>query len=148
MEPLPVIPLAYALPDESARRFRMALWVCEVLGLAVCAIAFALLYPKVESVLVTGPLIALIGSAMVGMAVHRRDWARVGLGAGHIGVCVLLIALVNLLNWSPGEAEMPFKWIGGCYLTATACASVAIFLHARTNPGDARLPLRSPPVIS
>jgi hypothetical protein len=135
LEPLPVIPLAYAVPDDSARRFRMALRVCEALGLAVCAIAFTLLFAEVESVLVTGPLIALIGSAMVGMAVHRRDWPRVGLGAGHIGVCVLLIALVNLLHWSPGEAEMPFKWIGGCYLTATACASVALLFRAlKTDP--------------
>ena len=136
LEPLPVIPLAYAMPDKAARRFRVALRVCEVLGLAACAIAFVLLFAHVESVLGTGPLIALIGSAMVGMAVHRRDWARLGLGAGHIGICVLLIALVNLLNWSPGEADVPFKWIGGFYLVATVVASVVLLLRTlnQTDP--------------
>jgi hypothetical protein len=121
------------------------------LGLAVCAVAFVLLFAKVESVLVTGPLIALIGAAMLGMAVHRRDWARLGLGAGHLAVCVLLIALVNLRGWSPDEAELPFKWIGGCYLIATVGVSVALFSSTRKGPGDARLPLSTsppPPVIT
>ena len=40
MEPLPVISLEYAPPESSARSFRVALWVCEALGLAVCAVAF------------------------------------------------------------------------------------------------------------
>jgi hypothetical protein len=146
LEPLPVISLEYAPPD-AARRFCVALPVCEASGLAACAIAFGLLFAEVQLVLVSGPLIFVIGAAMVGMGVHRRDWARVGLGAGHLGVCALLIALVNLLNWSPGEAEFPFKWIGGCYLMATVGASVARRLHVGTKVGDA--PLSSPaPVVT
>lgn len=133
LEPLPVISLEYAPPDVAPRNFRVALRVFEALGLAVCALAFALLFYEVELVLVTGPVIFLIGAAMLGMAVHRRDWARVGLGAGHVAICGLLIALVNLLSWSPDEAEQPFKWIGGCYLTATVGASVVILLRGQMN---------------
>jgi hypothetical protein len=138
LEPLPVISLEYAAPD-AARRFAVALPVCEACGIAACAIAFALLFAEVELVLATGPLIFVIGAAMVGMGVHRRDWARVGLGAGHLGVCALLIGLVNLLNWSPGEAEVPFKWMGGCYLIATVGASVARVVHAGAKTDKAPL---------
>jgi hypothetical protein len=139
LEPLPVISLEYAPPD-AARRFHVALPVCEALGVAACAIAFALLFPEVELVLATGPLIFVIGAAMVGMGVHRRDWPRIALGAGHLGICALLIALVNLLNWSPLDADVPFKWIGGCYLVATVGASVARLVHTRVGSGDASLP--------
>src|SRR6185369_15330976 len=75
LEPLPVISLEYAPPD-AARRFCVALPVCEASGLAACAIAFGLLFAEVQLVLVSGPLIFVIGAAMVGMGVHRRDWAR------------------------------------------------------------------------
>jgi hypothetical protein len=147
LEPLPVISLDYAPPDTAARRFCVALPVCEASGLAACAVGFGLLFAEVELVLLSGPLIFVIGAAMVGMGVHRRDWARVGLGAGHLGVCALLIALVNLLHWSPGDAELPFKWIGGCYLITTLGASVARRLHAGTKAGD--VPLLSPaPVVT
>jgi hypothetical protein len=130
VETLPVIPLAYALPDAAApRRFRVAVRVLEAVGLAVCVSAFALLFVEVEFVLFTGPLIAAIGSAMVGMAVYRRDWARVGLGAGHVGICVLFITLVNALNWGPNVAELPFKWMGGCYLAITIGASATLLVR-------------------
>jgi hypothetical protein len=130
-DPLPVIPLEYAPADTSARKFRMALRVCQALAIAVCAVAFTLLFVDVESVLVTGPLIFVLGAALVVMGGKVRDWARFGIGAAHVGVCVLFVFLVNLLHWSPGDADVPFKWMGGFYLAGATGANVGLLLRER-----------------
>jgi hypothetical protein len=141
LEPLPVIPLAYAPPD-AARRYDVALPVCEALRLAICATAFAVLFVTVESVLATGPLICFVGALMIAMGAYRRDWARSGLGAGHVGISVLFVALVNFLSWSPGDAELPFKWMGGCYVAVTVGASICLWFRERqkrNTPSSAAL---------
>src|SRR3954469_14625378 len=117
-DPVPVIPLEYARPERPVRGLRLALRICHVFSLVVCAIAFSVLFVNVESVLVTGPVIFLLGLAMLGIGAGTDDWVKAGFGIGHVCICVLLFVLVNRYRWSPREADIPFKLIGGFYVAA------------------------------
>ena len=50
------------------------------------------------------------------------------MGAMHVGVAVLFFALVNLLDWSPGEALMPFLSMGAGFLMLTLPLGIVTFL--------------------
>jgi len=69
----------------------------------------------VETVLFSGPLLLLVGLAMVTGGFYRRQPFIWGLGSAHCAICVLFIVLVNLLNWSPSEAAQPFAVMCGAY---------------------------------
>jgi hypothetical protein len=118
---------------------------CLWTGWIGCAIAVTLIpIAGVESVLLTGPIIFLLGL----MAVLGGAWARaplaVAAGAGHCAACALLVVLVNLLDWSPHRARDPFLWIGGVY-TVASLPLVMIASRRRYEPmGEPPLP----PVIS
>ena len=118
-DPLRVIPLEYAKPDDAARRLRRWRWIsqcCLILSWVCCAVALALIvYVEVESVLVTGPILFLLGLALLIGGVAMRRPLTASIGAAHCGVCVLFFALVNLLQWSPREAKWPFSVMGAVY---------------------------------
>jgi hypothetical protein len=69
----------------------------------------------VESVVVSGPALSFIGAAIVCAGVKVRYWPAVGVGAAHIGFCLLLFALVVILGWGPSGAQCPFAFMGAGY---------------------------------
>jgi hypothetical protein len=144
-DPLPAIPLQYATPQTTPRRRSAgAVTWCLWAGWVGCAIAVALIpIAGVESVLLTGPVIFLLGlMAVLGGAWARAPWA-VAAGAGHCAACALLVVLVNLLNWSPDRATDPFLWIGGVY-TVVSLPMVMFAVRRRHQP-IGELPLLPPP---
>ena len=119
-EPVPVIPLGYAQPEPGPPpvwgRFAR---IVQGLALAWCVIAWILLtFVEVKSVIITGPVLGVMGALLVGFGVLGRRAGTVGVGAAHAGICLLFAGLVNLLNWSPDEAEAPFSVIGLLYVAA------------------------------
>src|SRR5688500_1027572 len=133
--PVPVIPLALDYADATGRRRR--LWLragryAAAFAWLLCAAAWVLLrFVDVETVLVTGPALFLVGTAALtaGLAARRRLLAS--LGAAHCAVCVLFVALVRLRTWGPDDARDPFTWMGAAYMLAVLAPTVRVLAEAR-----------------
>src|SRR5262249_14304906 len=141
----PAIPLQYATPQAiSRRRSAGAVTWCLWTGWIGCAIAVALIpIAGVESVLLTGPVIFLLGlMAVLGGAWARPPWAVAG-GAGHGGACGLWVVLVTLQTGPPRRATAPSLWIGGVY-TVT---SLPMVMFAARRGHEPMAELSAPPPL-
>ena len=137
-DPVPVIPLEYADLDPASRSqtwLRVAR-VAAGLALPDCVVALLVLrFVKVESVLITGAVLFLLGTlTLLGGAMGRRPWFTV-LGGAHCFVCVLFFVLVNVRGWSPDDAREPFTWMGLTYTLAAAGMTWAAFASRRGESG-------------
>lgn len=135
-DPVPVIPLEYARPEAATSRiWRGIIWTCHLLALLCCAVAWTLLvFVEVESVVITGAMLFILGVLLLVGGAITRPWRAAGFGAAHVAVCVLFVALVNLRNWSPHEAEAPFTAMGAAY-TAGALVTALLWRSAMFRPG-------------
>lgn len=126
-EPIDTRPIAIgqALPPKQLSRldrkpraigilfFQAAVLFGAINGLiGTCLILFI----DVESVVVTGPIEAVLGSLTLGFAIAYRHSAGMILGVSMIGISLLFFLLVLTLGWSPSDAEMPFSIMSGFYL--------------------------------
>ncbi len=88
-----------------------------LLAWLVCVGTWVLIaFVDVESVLVAGPIILLLGILLVVLGYLRQYRWAFRLGVAHIAVTWLFFGLVNLLEWSPRQAVLPFTIIGLAYL--------------------------------
>jgi hypothetical protein len=145
-EPMPVIPLEYEHYDDTAARTRLGTRAQRLLivAWAACAAGWAaLVLIETETVVISGPVIALLGVAMTvtGSRAGRRAYAWVGLS--HVVICALFVTLVNLLTWSPQEAHLPFAVIGAIHVIATGLPSAWLFLRRQHRPIEARIGCRA-----
>lgn len=124
LTPIPVIKLDYADAAPGRRRQFLLRWTRYSAGLALltCSVGWILLcLVKVETVLVTGPILFVLGAlTLLGGLLTGRPLFSV-IGAAHCFICVLFAALVNALRWSPRDAHDPFTWMG---LVFTAAVTV------------------------
>jgi hypothetical protein len=98
--------------------FHWVALVCCALGTVVIA------FVNVEVGVGSGLFISLSGLLLIVGGAINRDWRALGLGIGHIGVCLLFMLLVNLLLWGPGDAHVPFSIMGALYTIAAAAAAL------------------------
>lgn len=127
--PVPVLPLEYAPPASIAGRvWRRIVLVCLALGLLTCVVGvIVILAYDVESVVVTGPVLFVIGMlTLLGDLLTRKGVAAI-VGGAHCGICLLFFLLVNLLQWSPNEAHSPFLVMGTIYTLVIAVPTVYAF---------------------
>jgi hypothetical protein len=130
--PLPVIPLEYAKPADGEARvrpWRLINYSALIAGAAVTVLGSALIWINVESVLASGPALMLVGFTMLVGGFRRQKPFIWGLGAAHCAVCVLFVALVNLLNWGPRQAEQPFAVMSGAYNLLTLPVAVLAWVR-------------------
>jgi hypothetical protein len=94
----------------------VALWA----GWVACAVALLLiiLY-DVESVLVTGPIIAILGLVAVALGIGARFSLVALLGVANCSICLLFFGLVLTLGWSPADADAPFAGMGLVFTVST-----------------------------
>lgn len=103
---------------------RWLLWI----GWAVCALAWVLIAAvDVESVVGTGPALFLIGLATVVAGARARYPAAWGLGLAHCAICIVFVALINLLSWNPSQAAGPFTVMGLAYTVVTLPICIIVF---------------------
>ena len=136
-DPLPVIPLEYAA-DPAGNTPRLRKWLRFLAHAAwlTCILAWLLiLYPTVESVLVSGPLIFLLGAALLIVAWRVGSPRHMILGASHCAICLLFFMLVQQLKWGPGAARTPFAVMGGAYAAAAAAATLWVQSRAAGRAG-------------
>jgi hypothetical protein len=131
-EPLPVLPLEYAPPAPAVhRRWCRIARACAVVAWPCCLFTWALVAAgNVQTVLVGGPVIFVLGLLVLLGGIFGRNRWFVGVGVGHCAVCVLFLFLVNALHWGPPDARVPFTIMGAAY-TLAAAAPTAIALKAR-----------------
>ncbi len=135
-EPIPVIPLEYAKPTTVPRRLRWLRVAQWAVGLAALDVFVGLiLIPVVdtESVGATGPILFVLGAALVVTSMKLKLLPGAMLGLAHCAVPLLFTMLVNVLRWGPNDASIPFLVMGGAYLLGVVLpGSVLFFL--RTLP--------------
>ncbi|MBP7937183.1 MAG: hypothetical protein KA354_21270 [Phycisphaerae bacterium] len=87
------------------------------LGWFTCMIAWGLIaLVDVESVLVTGPILLLVGLLSVIAGLLAKYSRAVVVGACYAGVSLLFFLLVVIFDWGPGEAKEPFLWMGAAFI--------------------------------
>lgn len=129
--PLPVIPLEYAPPENQSSR---AARILALLDWAAAASALGAIFViDVESVLVSGPILLVLGVITITCAWRARIWPALVLGASLCAVCLLFVMLVNLLNWPPAKADLPFRWMGAAYVALSAIPTFLIFVDRRIS---------------
>ena len=132
-QPVPVIALEYEHPQVAAaarpgRKLRGA----AALAWIACAIAWLLIVGvDVETVIITGPIIAVLGLMILIRGIIERRPPFAILGAAHLGICLLFIVLVNLFHWSPGEATKPFSVMGAIHVVASGVATYWVVSPSR-----------------
>jgi len=123
------------------------------MGCLVCLATLLLIqYVDVESVMVTGPIIMVLGMLVAYLGSSGRYWQLTVLGLAHCGVCLLFFGLVVILRWTPSDAKVPFTLMGLVYGTASliwvvwitanvprradpwACASCGYLLYGLVEP--------------
>jgi len=129
--PLPIIPLEYAhvgLPTRPMKRLRSVALFAWLLGLLAWTL---IVFVRIDSVLVTGPLIFLTGLMLLISGVQERSVPYLFLAAAHCAVCLLFFVLVNRLDWSEEQAYVPFTVMGAAFVSGSG---IATFLLARHDP--------------
>lgn len=133
-DPLPVIPLEYAKPEHAAdlryRRWQPVVRVCALLACLCCVVGWALItFYDVESVLATGPVLFGLGALTFAGGLFTRSPLAWSLGVAHCCVCLLFVALVNLLSWSPSDAEWPFTVMSSVYAPFAVALTVVLWVR-------------------
>lgn len=107
---------------SAARWLLLATWIVVVLGtVAITASA--------KTVLISSPLLGLLSSVMLYFAIRTRYTIAIVMAGCHWSICLLFIALVNLLRWSAAEAQVPFLIMGSLYAVTTIFPTIIGFLH-------------------
>ncbi len=104
-----------------------------------CALAEVLIvFYDVESVIVTGPIILVLGLIGILIARFAGYLALALVCCGNALVCLLFFGLVVLLDWSPSEAETPFVVMGLLYVVGTLpiVCSLARWAPRALNPWE------------
>ena len=92
-----------------------------------------------EPVVVTGPILFVLGLLLMIAAWKIRLLLPAILGLAHCSICLLFTMLVNVRNWDPGDATKPFTVMIGVYFVAVVVpVSAVVFLRLkRMTPGSA-----------
>ncbi len=100
-------------------------------------------FVKIESILFSGPALAVAGIVLVVLAWRKRNiWAMV-LGISGPVFSIFLLVLINVLEWSPDDAKVPVPKIGLAYLAAVLILILPALLETRSRQDPGR---DSPPV--
>ena len=85
-EPIPVIPLEYQRPLEGDQCIRPFLRNCVIASWVVVLLGTVAIWINVESVLVSGPTLFIVGAFTAIAAWTRRHYAGITLGSCHIAI--------------------------------------------------------------
>jgi hypothetical protein len=113
--------------------------VCAVHGLAIVgALGVAVL--AVETILLSGPLISLLGLYVSALSLKRSFWKGVAAGLSALGFSLFVFFLIWGLGWGPDRAHVPVCVMGAVYAAVStpvlACAALAPGLIESARGGE------------
>lgn len=119
------------MPDAATQRRHVTGTVRLLIAdLLICLTALGLILgADVRTVLITGPLLSIVGLITTVVAHRARYRTAVFIGAAHCAICVLFVALVNLFQWSPDRAVRPFEVMGTVFTAAVGAATWFALRH-------------------
>ena len=131
-EPLAVIPLQYENATAAQARPTKRLGIVAIAAWLACAVALGLIVAvDVESVMVTGPVITVLGLLLAVWALLEHRPPFLVAGAAHIAICLLFVVLVNVRQWSPREATLPFTVMGAMHVIGSGAGTAWLLLRGR-----------------
>ena len=131
--PKPVIPLDYAHSRDDGPRDQVA-WRLAIINWACILTAWVALLARVESVLISAPILALLGITLIWVGGIRQFWLMI-IGVCNCAVCALFVALVNLWNWGPDTAYAPFSIMGFLYVVLIGMLTLYSNFNSPNLPG-------------
>lgn len=87
-----------------------------VLSWLTCLVAWLLIFLTAETVLGSGPILFCLGLAIIVLGMILKHPISALIGVAHCLMCVIFLGLVNLLDWSPHQAQVPFLIMGALYM--------------------------------
>jgi hypothetical protein len=126
-EPLPLNYADPAVAGRGGRRWFETARRAALIGWLGCALAWGLVIgAATESVLITGPILMILGGVTVFAAARSSfRWAMLT-GTGQCVLCGSLFVLVQLFHWGPSEARGPFLAIAATYIVLTAVPTIFV----------------------
>ncbi len=106
-------------------------------GWGLCELTTVLIATyDVETALVMGPIILLVGVLIVVLALIGGYSLMGLLGGAYCGACVLPALLIAQRNWSPGQAEGPLAFMGLVFTVGSLPLVIAVTRRVPryTNP--------------
>ena len=110
---------AYPRQRRLSVAVRTCIWAARVAWLVRLVGAVLIIFYEVESVIVTGPILLLLGVFLFGLGVRCRYYRAAIIGAADCLICFLFFGLVWTLSWSPTQATVPFGFMSAIYLLGT-----------------------------
>jgi hypothetical protein len=91
---------------------------------------------EVESIVVTGPLLFLLGIATIITGQKSRHPSAWVVGSAQCAVCLFILALILILDWSPRQAQVPVSAAAVAYalLITPALVLASFFTKPRFDP--------------
>lgn len=136
-EAVRVIPLEYAPPEENPSKTRILICWSVLIGWLCAVVAWVLIVAvDVESVMITGPILTLIGLTIAIAAGRLRAVWPLIVGLSHIAICVLFVVMINIWNLNPRSAYAPFTVVGAIYCVAVAAPTAMTLFRPRFDLRD------------
>jgi len=109
--------------------FWVKLFLC--LQLLTTVVGVGLSIHEVETIVGSGPALAIIGILLAIVSGKRRFALPCGLGISAPVFCVAVFLTIYLRHWSPSDARIPVPVMGGLYLLVSGIISVWILWAIR-----------------
>ena len=127
-------------PKPNRRKLALGAWAAQVLVTIAAVVACAI---DIETILTTGPALAISGLALALVAHPLRSWSMLGYSLSGPLVSAFCAALIALFQWGPNQAEDPILVILFIYALLSIPTALFVFpkiLHWSTSP-QSRTPL-------
>ncbi|MEZ6061558.1 MAG: hypothetical protein R3C19_14525 [Planctomycetaceae bacterium] len=86
----------------------------------------------IESIIVSGAIVSLLGISIAVLAMRVRRWTGVMFGLSGPAITLFCFLLINIQEWSPGDAQVPVSRI----VTVYAAVAIVLGIAAFVTPDD------------
>ncbi len=111
--------------------FAPILVVVQVVGILV---AVCLAVRDIESIMVSGPVVSVIGLLVGLMSLRRYDGVGLLFGLSALSMSVLCLSVIYGLEWGPHEAALPISCLLIAYAILSLPAGAVAFRRLRRPP--------------
>jgi hypothetical protein len=116
----------------------LALLIIQCLGAFAAAIAATI---ELETILISGPLLSLIGWLFAWMTIHQHSWASLIYGLSAPLTCTLCAVLIAIFRWGPDwNTGWPIAMILVLYAILLSPLAAVVYFTSETSEWIGRPP--------